>query len=137
MASLMFDYVSGWSAVTSSPPPSSSIRPQAGKYYKTRAGRKAFVSGRNAFSSAPDTRLVGSLESGEVLTWSESGQYCCGMNHGRDLIAEWRDPIVKTVDVYLYENFSGEPHVALNRPESFGGKTLARAKVTLTEGVGA
>lgn len=66
---------------------------EAGKYYRTRGGRKAFV----AAVSLPDpssgvraTHPVHGLIGGFSRNWTLDGHY--RDSHGDDLVAEWKEP---------------------------------------------
>lgn len=68
------------------------IKLEAGKYYRTRDGRKAFVSGKNPFS---DTQccICGFIEGYGSTSWTIDGNYYSDKSDvAYDLIAEWKEP---------------------------------------------
>jgi hypothetical protein len=67
----------------------------AGRYYRTRDGRKAFVAGRNPFCDSLDSHraFVGAFETGQQeASWDERGRYIIHYESKEDLVAEWREP---------------------------------------------
>lgn len=121
----------------------------AGRYYKTRDGRKAFVSciiERSPFQDGASHTypVCGYIESGVggSSSWVSSGMYWAdaGQQHDADLVAEWRDPATEERVVYLVRNQAGE---VLCSMQTVGGKlplcwrecAIGSTRVTVTEGV--
>ncbi|MGG7581717.1 hypothetical protein [Rhizobium sp. Nf11,1] len=65
---------------------------EAGKYYRTRDGRKAFVSGTNPFSEGSHIRAIGVVYGNGVQGWDLSGAFSSLGGHGLDLVDEWVEP---------------------------------------------
>lgn len=68
---------------------------EAGKFYKTRSGHKAFVAGVSPFASTqPLYRMTGFVDGGQSGTsWNIEGEFAAdGMRSPEDLVAEWIDP---------------------------------------------
>lgn len=63
---------------------------EAGKYYRTRSGMKAFVGAICPYECHPFQKVVGWI-GGSCFTWAMSGQWGSGSNNP-DLVAEWVDP---------------------------------------------
>lgn len=77
------------------PEPPKPLVIEAGRYYRTRDSRKAFVLGRSPFedavgSSHPWWGFIDGV-SDDVETWRESGT-CFDTDHPHDIIAEWTEP---------------------------------------------
>jgi hypothetical protein len=88
---------------------------EAGKYYKTREGRKVFVSHRctNPFGligSEPDFPLEGYMSNGDRdrLSWRDDGTYNYAGEHMNDILAEWKEPKVHKRWSYFYRNGRGD-----------------------------
>lgn len=68
---------------------------EAGKYYKTRDGRKAFVGAKCPFDGvSEDAMFAGWIQDERLIEpsgWTEHGVYY-GSECGDDLISEWIDP---------------------------------------------
>ena len=104
----------------------------AGKYYKTRDGRKAFVSA----VEVPCERycvnkrihpVLGYIGVGQC-SWTEAGHGDARCETEYDLVAEWREPVAKVVTVYMLP----DGNVWFCDPRK---KSIASTRVTLTEGV--
>ncbi|MBZ9674537.1 hypothetical protein [Mesorhizobium sp. ES1-1] len=68
---------------------------EAGKYYRTRDGRKAVVVGLSPFEGTGETFVAAGYIETEptVMTWSMDGFFSpTRNNHHRDLVAEWVEP---------------------------------------------
>jgi hypothetical protein len=105
---------------------------EAGKYYRTRDGRKAFVAGFSPFASVIELcRATGFIDGdGSVRGWSTDGRYWSEFGGELDLVEEWREP--KTFSVTIYETGNGIHMASLATCP--GWKVIARA--TITEGDG-
>jgi hypothetical protein len=115
---------------------------EAGKYYKTRDGKKAFVEHvfqKSPFSGSSPSGYTsfGFIEgNGQVDWWTADGFYVtCGQGCN-DLVAEWREPRVVVREVLLVETRSGDFGCVFDQWQSLGDRVLARKKVTITEGEG-
>ena len=81
------------------------LKIEAGKYYRTRFGEKAFVALRNpAKGKGQEVWLgftFGKDGGAESRRWStEEGQYFDDRTCGFDLIAEWVEPVFVYVNLY-------------------------------------
>lgn len=70
---------------------------EAGKYYRLRDGKKAFVShvmAENPFNKECNSHpIVGFIEGEGADNWTENGGYYDEIEvHDRDIVAEWREP---------------------------------------------
>ena len=63
---------------------------EAGKWYKTRDGRKAFVG--FIHPNRTINRYIGSIDSEALLSWSEYGEYGGQSSSPVDLVSEWTEP---------------------------------------------
>lgn len=68
------------------------IKPEIGKYYRTRDGRCVLITDDDNEMPYP---LNGTLD-GAVLCWTREGEYRTERVHAADLIAEWEGPIPET-----------------------------------------
>lgn len=66
---------------------------EAGKYYRTRGGEKAFVGTKAPFGSVHKSYVfLGHIEGREFCySWAENGKYSVSKD-GLDLVAEWVEP---------------------------------------------
>jgi hypothetical protein len=82
---------------------------EAGKYYKTRDGKKAFVEHvfqKSPFSgsSPPGYTSFGFIEgNGQVEWWTADGFYVTRGQGCNDLVAEWVDPITVNLTARLID----------------------------------
>lgn len=72
---------------------------EAGKYYKTRSGKKVYIFGESPFIKDV---WIGCLSNGVSLEWNYDGRYSESDN-GSDLIEEWQDEPVRPEIPYPYE----------------------------------
>ena len=116
---------------------------EAGRYYRARDGRKAFVAAKSHFEKAKQThKFVGFLNCGLSGAWAPDGRtfHCAEVDS--DLVSEWREPVTRTGVVALLRcqksgtvfisSYSGDKTV----PDCirFGGyDVLAEQQITLTE----
>lgn len=64
---------------------------EAGRWYRTRDGRKAFVGFNHSVRKS--SQWVGYIDGQESLySWSYSGLYCSDIGSDFDLVAEWAKP---------------------------------------------
>ena len=61
---------------------------EVGKCYRTRDGRKAFVSSYNSSTKYFRGAVIDFLN---LAVWTEKGLYLCATESGLDLISEWSD----------------------------------------------
>jgi len=84
------------------------LKIEAGKYYKTRGGQKAFVALRNPVKGVEEEIWLGFVfEFGRPVlrTWdTEDGLDNVNDTSRFDLIAEWVDPIIVWINVYPVES---------------------------------
>ncbi|MBP2564514.1 hypothetical protein J2766_001073 [Agrobacterium tumefaciens] len=112
---------------------------EAGRYYRTRDGRKAYVAGFNPFSKEEDraNAVSGWIEDGNCL-WCRSGQYWKNKTSDFDLVAEWVEPKRIQGKMYIYEGSAGvhggylSDHLQL----PYGAKVLAVIEIDVLEGHG-
>lgn len=112
---------------------------EAGKYYKTRDGRKAYV----GYVREDDCQYpaVGHMDGGGVDCWLARGGYVDkGGTHFNDLIEEWVEPRSGALWVNIYPDgaiFSHESRPRADQANSMTsdrGKRLACVKVYWAEG---
>lgn len=79
---------------------------EVGKYYLTREGKRAFVSGNNPFTYGSHIRLIGVVDGWGVQGWDANGVYTTMGQHYLDLVAEWVEPkrIKGWVNIYPHPN---------------------------------
>ena len=66
---------------------------EAGKFYRTRNGRKAFVGCENPFADGSTLRVFGYIEGAGIAIWRTDGCYFSdGAAASSDLVAEWVEP---------------------------------------------
>jgi hypothetical protein len=79
---------------------------EAGKYYRTREGRKAFVEavlGPSPFDGdTPSYPFYGWIDKRGAATWMRRGEFLVGGGDSdKDLVAEWDDPVSVTITANL------------------------------------
>ena len=83
---------------------------EAGKYYKTRNGLKAyveFIRQDNPFRDyIPEYPAIGFIESYGEQMWKTNGEFNTSIENELDLISEWREPIKISGWVNLYDTFT-------------------------------
>lgn len=86
---------------------------EAGKYYRTRGGRKAYVAAVGCPFCGPDTcsTALGWIEEKSLSTdWSEDGKYSPIEDRSEDLISEWVEPkkvrVRGWINVYANSDYS-------------------------------
>jgi hypothetical protein len=92
---------------------------EAGKYYRTRVGKKAYTAGFSPFSSTSEIHIISGWVNGSSTptTWTSDGrQYRHGESEN-DLVAEWVDPIQTDVTLQLV-NRDGFTGVRVNLPSN-------------------
>lgn len=116
----------------------SDLKIEQGKYYRTRDGRKAFVSCELA-PSPFDKKEYQHPFCGWIVdnvfptSWSRDGKDNRSHTSNCDLIAEWREPVVMEVTAHLFAKDG--IHTASFSPTHEGRPAIGSARVTLTEGV--
>ena len=114
---------------------------EAGKYYRTRNGKKAFVCGSNPLVEADSMfALLGYVDNEGPMTWNLDG---VGVNiySKYNLVEEWKDPQVFTVTVSIFHNKQtrnaevrakfGLPHKSI---DTVNFDLLTQQTITLVEG---
>ena len=105
---------------------------EAGKYYRTRDGRKAFVSA----VEVPCERycvnkrihpVLGYIGVGQC-SWTEAGHGDARCETEYDLVDEWREPVTRELTLYLY------PNGDVCTVPRLGNYPIGSARVTLIEG---
>lgn len=118
------------------------LKIEAGKFYRTRDGRKAEVVGQRSEASGA-TPWIGVIDATELCAWHLDGYTFWPKTkpYGTDLVSEWRELRKWTSHALVYEPLDS-PGVALTDwskepAEPFlCNKILARATITITEGDG-
>ncbi len=112
---------------------------EAGKFYKTRIGKKAFVAGLCPFSDINiDCRATGFIEGRtQTCDWMENGTWGLGVVDDRDLVAEWVEPkrIKGWLNIYG-DRRSGILHCARGSADSVGHGRIACIEIDVLEGAG-
>lgn len=105
---------------------------EAGKYYKTREGEKAFVAFVRQDKCNACHQAIGHIVDGDFKAWRKDGGYMqSNMASNCDIIEEWKEPEVISVRVYLgndgkiYADRQGQ--IRIDNP-------VASTIATLTEG---
>jgi hypothetical protein len=109
---------------------------EAGKYYKTQDGRRAFVSCLEPFTHLHPVIYIGVIE-GEPDTsyrWDVNGVFCCnGSCTELNLVSEWVEPVQYTELVRLYR--AGATYFAhIGDPHNDNAVLIGRKTITLKEG---
>lgn len=119
------------------------LKIEAGKYYQTRDGRKAFVTCVklcNPFAPNGCYTVEGGIEGVGIATWMVDGRYYRPELAGKDLVSEWAEPRQLTCAVYLVQNYiNNEVEAVLGPRTDFvvgKYKILACKEIVLTEGDG-
>jgi hypothetical protein len=121
---------------------------EAGKYYKTRDGRKVFVCAiamPNPFAESVEVTypVIGYIDPIQRLTWAINGELYRDSKSAADLVAEWREPRTWNYWLGVYD-FHGDvmavaysTRPAIDRFFSMDSdrKVLSIKEVTVTEGV--
>jgi hypothetical protein len=78
---------------------------EAGKYYRTRFGKKAYTSGFSPFSSTSEIHIISGWVNGSSTptTWTSDGRMYRHGESENDLVAEWVDPISVDLTVRLID----------------------------------
>jgi hypothetical protein len=115
---------------------------EAGKYYKTRDGRKVFVCADalpNPFGQSIPWVLAGYIDGGRIACtygWKSDGTAHDGSHY--DLVAEWHEPATEERVVWLVRHASGHECCLLKKvsdsPPKYS-KPIGSTRVTVTEGV--
>jgi hypothetical protein len=120
----------------------------AGRYYKTRDGRKAFVVSvdlPNPFGGNSTYTVSVYIEglSNRITVTDRGRLYINTPDCAADLVAEWREPRTRNVWVAMYENPCGNPSVSFDENKcrlvdwvKHHFKLLALREITITEGEG-
>jgi hypothetical protein len=77
------------------------IKLEAGKYYKTRGGQKAYVIGKD--QNASDFPWVGSVGRIFPVLWAEDGTQS-GITRPTDLVEEWKEPETGEGALYVWRH---------------------------------
>jgi hypothetical protein len=125
---------------------------EAGKYYRTRAGMKAYISGATPDGFANDDadgKFAGFINGVGARSWSEDGTYIEGGEDGYDLVAEWVEPkrIKGWVNVYSAGHsespYGNSPRGGVystkeeaNRSVLYGVERIACIEIDVLEGCG-
>ena len=115
----------------------SELKIEAGKYYRTRDGRKAFVAARNPFNAR--FCWMGMIDSISTLcgvTWLESGRFSDTREaHPDDLIAPWTEP--RTIERQVRVNaYDGKLCMGMCGVGDWADTPFAKCTLRYTEGQG-
>jgi hypothetical protein len=106
---------------------------EAGKMYRTRGGFKAHIFGTSPFTDW----AIGTIE-GSTLgeSWRPNGNYLnCGTRSDRDLISEWREPVSKTVHLWINADGFVQAYWGDGTPAPTIPNPTGHSVVTITEGM--
>jgi hypothetical protein len=116
---------------------------EAGKYYKTRDGRKVFVCADalpNPFGQSIPWVLAGYIDGGRIACtygWKSDGTAHDGSHY--DLVAEWHEPATEERVVWLVRFGNGDLCTFClqddHQAPSSTGTVIGSTRVTVTEGV--
>jgi hypothetical protein len=116
---------------------------EAGKYYRTLSGKKAYVEtavGPSPFTGQGRTYpFFGYVDEYGPESWTAAGHVGSDCPaHQRNIVAEWRDPAVIEIDLIMYKRSDSTPPLLLRWGQSLSpsDKIVARKIVTITEGEG-
>ena len=113
---------------------------EAGRFYRTRDGRKAYVAAIGNPLNAKDLYpAIGFMEGEHGLegTWTTCGRYMDKReDHDSDLIAEWREPESMSMDLYLVKTSCGKVTTIHLTPDVPGWTVIGKKTATITEGEG-
>ena len=115
---------------------------EAGKFYKTRDGKKAFVASftpPNPFPDGGNTRypFTGYVQGWDMETWTADGISFSDEENITDLVAEWREPASEERVVYLVRFSDGKVSCMMRKAKDGPPitKPIGSSRVTVTEGV--
>ena len=95
---------------------------EAGKYYKTRNGLKAyveFIRQDNPFRDyIPEYPAIGFIESYGEHMWKTNGEFNTFIESELDLISEWREPVKVSGWVNVYDTFTSMLYKTKERANS-------------------
>jgi hypothetical protein len=114
----------------------SALKLEAGKYYRTRDKRRAYVAAVGCpFGGAQECEQgIGWIEGSGEHSWTTSGRFFGDKEEANaDLVAEWREPREWTV--YVYDHHDGCFATSLALLQDTRYKLLARVVVREGEGV--
>lgn len=83
------------------------MKVEAGKFYRTRSGRKAFVGAVNTHFEhlQPVVHALGwEADKSGASTWTAHGRVWEEGEDESDLVAEWREPIKGEAWAYVYDD---------------------------------
>jgi hypothetical protein len=108
---------------------------EAGKYYKTRDGHRAFVGAVSPFPSTDRLYLVVGWIQGESAStsWGPSGEYADGSNAPEDLVAEWVDPPTPLEVCRRIDALANDPDVKISWPYLSQIVSMAREAIAAAE----
>lgn len=109
---------------------------EAGKYYSTRAGRKAFISSTDTPFARGIESVLGSIQGVGCSWWDTEGRWV-GTEHRHDLVAEWHEPATEERVVYMHRRHDGKIICDICRLTSHNEQLalIGSTRVTVTEGV--
>lgn len=84
---------------------------EAGKYYETRRGEKAFVAGISPFTSTdPLYHIVGWIDgTTDAAAWGLGGAYADRAEAPEDLVAEWTEPPTPLEALKVLHRLANQP----------------------------
>jgi hypothetical protein len=103
---------------------------EAGKYYRTVCGKKAYVAATNPFGASgdgvSDYVVAGFIEGYGAVTWTRDGRQATFTDSPADLVAEWVEPkrikgwvnVFAGVNPYIPGSTVGEVEVHLGSVKS-------------------
>lgn len=109
---------------------------EAGKYYKTRVGQKAFVAATENPFCPSFYPIIGYIsDSTSVAKWTPGGGFFNSFTQSPyDLISEWKEPVTVTKWLLLWSD--GTTSLSCTIPLLPVSHLVAFKQVTITEGEG-
>ena len=107
----------------------------AGQYYRTRGGKKAFVAAvENPFQPSSSWPMCGWIDGYQMASeWAIDGRHTPAGESQADLIAEWKEPVTETYWCCLWNDGGVSIHSIKPQPQPL---LKAIKQVTITEGEG-
>ncbi|TPL94771.1 hypothetical protein [Mesorhizobium sp. B2-3-10] len=115
------------------------IKFQAGKLYRTRSGRKAFVAAVDHFGEMKGRQVAGFVENCGAITWTLDGRHVGGKESFGDLVAEWAEP--RRVSGFLNVDANGivrrfDTRAEADHPLARNSNRIACIQLDVLEGQG-
>ena len=108
---------------------------EAGKYYRTRDGQKAFIGATDPFGNAETHYKAVGFTDGGYCHWAIDGRFWSSKEDGLDIVSEWKEPREFRVDLiegpaeHFRANIYG-PDGKLTHFVPYSGKCIGSATIT-------